>query len=108
MIQILTYFARKNDVAFYFQIKNQMKSQEQLKCDLQLTRSSYADEVARCQQDVQLLRDDLQLTRVDLGEAESTVTEQRAAVERLTESLEREADGRSAAVAEVSGSQGHL
>lgn len=83
------------------QISNHKRQSEQLRSDLQLTKSSHSEEVGRYQQDIQLLKEDLELTKNDLEEAQSQASEFKLTAASAQEALEKERQLHEEAVSEV-------
>lgn len=73
-----------------FQIKNHVKTAEQLRADLTLAKNAYAQELARNQRDADLLRDELELIRNNVVEAETQAAQYRVQLDDVREDLERE------------------
>lgn len=74
---------------FFIQVKNHLRTIEQLKTDLQISRSNHEQEIHRLQSDMEILSKDLQETKGDLGESQNTVMEQRSSISCMTEEIER-------------------
>ena len=83
------------------QISNHKRQMEQLRSDLQLTKSLHLEEVGRYQQDIQLLKEDLELTKNDLEEAQAQATDSKVEATRCRDELEKEHQLHEEAVAEV-------
>lgn len=70
-------------------MKNHLRTIEQLKTDLQISRSNHEQEIHRLQSDLEVLSQELQTTKADLSESQSTVMEQRTSIACMTDEIER-------------------
>lgn len=72
-----------------YQVKNHLRTIEQLKTDLQISRSNHEQEIHRLQSDIEVLSKDLQTTKADLSDSQNTVMEQRSSIACMTDEIER-------------------
>lgn len=72
-----------------YQVKNHLRTIEQLKTDLQISRSNHEQEIHRLQSDIEVLSQDLQTTKADLSDSQNTVMEQRSSIACMTDEIER-------------------
>lgn len=70
-------------------MKNHLRTIEQLKTDLQISRSNHEQEIHRLQSDIEVLSKDLQTTKADLSDSQNTVMEQRSSIACMTDEIER-------------------
>ena len=74
---------------FFLQIKNHQKTIDQLKSDLQMSRTSQSDESERFTAEIKRLKEDLQLTNGELEEAGQQNAQFRMQMDMATDELEK-------------------
>lgn len=71
------------------QVKNHLRTIEQLKSDLQMARSGHSQEVKRLNQDMEHLREDLEVTRGELTASQNHNSDYRGTIDTLNDELDR-------------------
>ena len=84
------------------EVRNQRALVEQVKADLTVARNNHQEEVARLQQDIQILRDEVDGTKSEVVDVQAQNSDLRNELSDLSSQLEKEQQLHQDAITEVS------